>query len=224
MTQTPTNSVERLSAPISRLMFSHYSQLDPEWGFEIGTERSMCGLVCVKSIIDHYNNKSGFDIPHISTLLDAVKAADDNKPNGISHAVEVELLKAQGLVAWRRNWDAPSSDSSWLINNEHYSDEQANALDTQQLEELAFDTIHDRELLSINDALSGENPVITSMKGGFGGNTRDHQVVIVGREFTDDGETFIIMDPEHKPGSTLHAEPIERFFEYFNNRAIFVKQ
>jgi len=224
MTQIPTSNVERLSAPVSRLMFSHYSQLDPAWGFEVGTERSMCGLVCVKSIIDHYNNQSGFDLPHISDLLETVHTADDAKPNGISHAVEVDLLKTQGLVAWRRNWDAPSSDSSWLIENEHYSDEQADAINTQQLEELAFDSIHDRELVSINDALSAENPVIASMKGGFGGNTRDHQVVIVGREFTDDGEIFVIMDPEHKPGSTLHAEPIERFFEYFNNRAIFVKQ
>jgi len=224
MTHISTHAVEKLSSPVARLMFSHYSQLDPKWGFASGTERSMCGLICVKAIIDHYNNKSGFDIPHISTLLAMVDSAHDIKPNGISHAVEVDILKAHNLIAWRRNWEAPSTDSSWLVDNEHYTDEQLRAINTQQLQELAFDSLRERQLLSIDEALNNENPVIASMKAGFGGNSGDHQVVIVGREHSEEGEAFVIMDPEHIPGSTLHIEPLERFFKYFNNRAIFVKQ
>jgi len=204
--------------------FSHYSQLDPQWGFAIGTERSMCGLVCVKSILDYYSHKSGFETPYISTLLAMVDAAHDIKQNGISHAVEVAIFKAHGLTAWRRNWEAPSSDSSWLVQNEHYSNQQVEAVDTQQLHEQTFDSIRERQLVSINEALANENPIIASMKAGFGGNSGDHQVVIVGKEQNEEGEAFVIMDPEHIPGSTLHIEPIERFFHYFNNRAIFTKQ
>jgi len=229
MTTTPTSNPEstaenQAAQAASRLLFPHYSQLDPSWGFEVGTERTMCGLVSVKSVIDHYNGKSGLETPDIKTLLDIVIGANDAKVNGMSHAVEVELLKAQGLVAWRRNWEAPASDPQWFVDNEQYTPEQVAAVTSQQFEELIVDSVPERELLSITASLDEQNPVIVSVKPGFGGNRADHQIVLVGKETSKHGDSFVIMDPEHAPGSTLHTEPVERFFEYFNNRAIFVKQ
>lgn len=219
----PTSENQAAQAA-SRLLFPHYSQLDPSWGFEAGTERMMCGLVSVKSVIDHYNAKLERKTPDIHTLLEIVFDANDTKVNGMSHAVEVEMLKAQGLVAWRRNWDAPSSDVQWFVDNERYTPEQIAAVNTQQLEEYIVDDVQERELLSITRSLDQENPVIVSVKPGFGGNRADHQIVIVTRETTADSDIFVIMDPEHAPDSELNTETVERFFEYFNNRAIFVKQ
>lgn len=228
MTKISTNTFEyseqeQTLATISRLEFPHYSQLDPSWGFEDGTERRMCGLTCTKAVIDHYSELTGVASLPMNEIVTIINDADDEKINGTSHAVEVEILKSQGLVSWRRNWDAPSTDIQWLIENERYSREQVDAISEQQLQELIFDSKHERELASISAALEEGTPVIASVAPGFGGNKADHQIVLLAREITPVGDSLIIMDPEKVPGSSLQVEPVERFLEYFNDRAIFTK-
>jgi hypothetical protein len=203
--------------------FPHYSQLDPAWGFMVGTERTMCGVVCVKAVLDYYAQKNSTALTNMTTLLNIINRVGGTKINGISHAVEVDIFKNHGLVSWRRNWNAPSANTQWLVENENYSNEQLTAVDIQQLAELAFDSKRERELASINAALIDESPVVASVKSGFGGNAADHQIVIVDRRATATSDDFIIMDPEQTPGSSLRTESVQRFFEYFNDRAIFVK-
>lgn len=207
-----------------RLEFEHNSQLDSKWNFEPGTERMMCGLVCLKSVIDYYSDQSGIESPDMDTLVRTVKEANDPKENGTSHAVQVDILKSQGLVAWRRNWDAPSSDTKWLVKNERYLSEQISAIDKQTSYEYRLSTLREQMLVSITNSLAEGNPVIASVQAGFDSNRADHQIVITGKTTTEQGEDFVIMDPIRSPGSSLHTVTVDQFFDYFNNRAIFTKQ
>jgi hypothetical protein len=218
-TQRERQNIER----VPHHAFEHYSQLDPQWGFETGTERKMCGLTCVKAVIDYYGEQTGVRAPSMPSLLETMARKQDSVIQGMNHAVEVDMLKAQGLIAWRRNWDAPSSDVQWLVAHEGYSPEQETAVKIQQDSEQAYATLEERQQASLFKAIESGNPVIASVKPGFGKNHADHQVVLVGVDRNDTGDTFTIMDPEHAPGSNLNTETVERFFIYFNNRAIFME-
>lgn len=228
MNQIATTSFETIDRQTARrnsyqLSFPRYSQLDPEWDFEPGMERHMCSFVSTKALIDYYSEQTGIESPSMDDLIGINERLNDKKPNGMSHAVEVTMLKNQGLVSWRRNWNAPSNDTQWFADHEGYDAEQLAAVDTQQLSELGFDTLQEKQFSSISESLRSENPVIASVKAGFTQNRGDHQVVIIDRKTTEDGECFVIMDPVSKPGSELHVATVHRFFEYFNNCAIFTK-
>ena len=199
--------------------FPHYSQLDQKWGFERGTERSMCGVICTKAVMDFYAQDS--PAPGIEELLNAVHDVNGLKADGIQHAVEVNLLQDQGLLAWRRNWVAPTADPQWLVDNEGYGGDQVLAIQAQLANEQLGRTLAEQELISIQTSLNVHRPVIASMAANFGGNTGDHQVVLVGMS-QDDGQ-ILIMDPEWQPGSEIRVETIARFLEYFNHRAIFTR-
>lgn len=225
---TPENSELTMEVQAAhaatRLMFPRYSQLDPAWGFEAGTERNMCGVISTKAIIDFYCEQSGVETPSMDTLLQQINDAHGFASNGIQHAVEVDVLKSYGLVAWRRNWDTPSSNTEWFIDNEGYSDEQILAIEQQIGVEAAMDTQQQQELAAITASLDNDNPVIVSVKPGFTTNRANHQVVLVDYGATNDGDVFYVMDPVHETGAPLYVEPVEHFFDYFNHKAIFTKQ
>lgn len=213
----PTSSDVKLRVPL-------YSQMDPQWGFEPGTERSMCGIMCLKAFADYYASTTEKIAPLVPQLLDEVNAADGWKGSGIiSHAVEVDILKQLGLVAWRRNWKAPSTDVQWLVENEGYNAEQVAEVTAQQAAESSAASVRDKELMSIRMALAAGNPVIASVRGGFGNNKADHQIVLAGWEDDEGGGNFWVMDPERAPGSRMHKSHVSHFFAHFNNRAIFAE-
>lgn len=205
---------------LSSIHFPQYSQIDPRWEFEPGSERSMCGIVCIKAMIDFYSPDG--QTPTVHELITVVNDSSDQKPNGISHAVEVNLLKSQGLLAWRRNWEAPTADPAWLVENEEYDSEQVEAIKHQLEDESLSRDINEAGLIAIRNSLADRNPVIASVRAHFGGNQADHQVVIT--EMSKDGQSIVIMDPEKQPGFELRTEATDRFLEYFNHKAIFCRQ
>jgi hypothetical protein len=216
-------SVRPISSDI-KLRVPVCSQMDPQWGFEPGTERSMCGIMCLKTFADYYASTTGKIAPLVPQLLDEVNAAGGWKDSGIiSHAVEVDILKGLGLIAWRRNWYAPTIDPQWFVDNEGYNSEQVAEVNAQQAAESSAASVQDNQLRSIQAALMARNPVIASVRAGFGGNTASHQIVVAGWENDEQGGSFWVMDPERPPGSPLQKTKASHFFTYFNSRAIFAK-
>jgi hypothetical protein len=204
--------------------FPDYSQLDSKWGFDPGLERTMCGIVCTKALLDYYGRKQKKPVPAMSSLLETLNNSNAQASNGIKHSVEVDILSKQGLVAWRRNWNAPSTDVQWLVDNEQYTKTQVDQISSQQQPEQLMPSQQTKELFTIAVSLQNENPVIASVKAGFGGNNADHQIVIISSEEENGVTYYKVMDPERPVGSTIHSVPVERFLEYFNNRAIFATE
>ncbi len=180
----------------------------------------MCGVICTKAVIDFY--AQGSPTPNIQELLQTVHDVRGFGENGVLHSAEVNLLQSQGLLAWRRNWVAPTADPQWLVENEGYGHDQVAAIQAQLANEHLGTTLAERELISIQTALNVHRPVIASMAPNFGGNSSDHQVVLVGMS-QDDGQ-ILIMDPEWQPGSEIRVETIARFLEYFNHKAVFTSE
>jgi hypothetical protein len=201
--------------------FPDYSQLDSKWGFDPGLERTMCGIVCTKALLDYYGRKQKKPVPAMSSLLETLNKSNAQASNGIKHSVEVDILSKQGLIAWRRNWNAPSTDVQWLVDNEQYTKTQVDQISSQQQPEQLMPSQQTKELFTIAVSLQNENPVIASVKAGFGGNNADHQIVIIGSEEENGVTYYKVMDPERPAGSTIHSVSVERFLKYFNNRAIF---
>jgi hypothetical protein len=204
--------------------FPDYSQLDSKWGFESGLERTMCGIVCTKALLDYYSRKKKKPAVAMSSLIETLNESKSRVSNGIKHSVEVDVLSSQGLIAWRRNWNAPSNDVQWLIDNEQYTQQQVDKISYQQQAEHTMPSKETQELYSIAVSLQNDNPVIASVRAGFGGNKGDHQIVIIGSEEENGATYYKVMDPERPAGTTIHAVPVDHFFEYFNNRAIFATE
>lgn len=221
MSQPPS---ERPTSSDIKLGVSAYSQMDPQWGFESGTERSMCGIMCLKTLADYYASITEKSAPLVPQLLDEVNAAGGWIGTGIiSHAVEVDILKQLGLIAWRRNWYAPTTDPQWLVENEGYNPEQVAAVNVQQAAESSAASVENNQLRSFQAALAAGNPVIASVRAGFSGNKTTHQIVVAGWENNAHGGSFWVMDPELPPGSPVHKSKASHFFKYFNSRAIFAQ-
>ena len=204
--------------------FPDYSQLDSKWGFEPGLERTMCGIVCTKALLDYYDQKKKRTMTAMGSLLETMNESNSHVSNGIKHSFEVDILSARGLIAWRRNWNAPSTDVQWLIDNEQYTRQQVDKISAQQSAEQSMPSQETRELYSIAVSIQNDNPVIASVRAGFGGNKGDHQIVIIGSEEENGAAYYTVMDPERPVGTTIHSVPVDHFFEYFNNRAIFATQ
>ncbi len=211
----PTNEPETASALSTA--FPRYSQLDPTWDFEPGTERGMCGIVSLKSLLDYHLADTAPDMFELRTLAAATGALQNG---GSRHPGQVDLLNLYGLLGWRRNWRAPSADTQWLVDNEGYSAQQTDAIDTQLLLESQKPS-SDAAVVSIKAAVDEGYPVIASVAKGHYKNRADHQVVVVGIE--PDTDAITIMDPVRSPGSPHHTESLAYFLEYFNQRAIFTK-
>jgi hypothetical protein len=176
--------------------FPDYSQLDNKWGFESGLERTMCGIVCTKALLDYYSWKKKKPAVAMSSLIETLNESKSRVSNGIKHSVEVDVLSSQ----------------------------QVDKISYQQQAEHTMPSKETQELYSIAVSLQNDNPVIASVRAGFGGNKGDHQIVIIGSEEENGATYYKVMDPERPTGTTIHAVPVDHFFEYFNNRAIFATE
>ena len=142
----------------------------------------------------------------------AVKEHTDWWPPG-----QVRVLTSYGLVAWRRNWTAPSQDPMFFEENEGYDAAQMSAVKYQISLEADRRSLADKFLLSLHDSLELGNPVIVSVKSGFSENKENHQVVISGYQAED--RSFFVHDPVRQTGPTKVSE--HYLLEYVNYWAIF---
>jgi hypothetical protein len=201
-----------------------YSQLDTAFGFGEEQARHMCGVVSVKALSDYYNDK--FEIPShdITTLIEAYNHGG-NIEGAIKNSLQVDLLKAQGLTAWRRNWNAVGSDPRWLVDHEGYGPDQFAAVEEQQHAESLFRDKRAQAQLAIVTSLEQNHPVIASVRAGFHLNHGDHHIVLTGIDYEKADEArLIVMDPFRDPTESGYlVVSFDRFFDYFNYRAIFAK-
>lgn len=176
--------------------------------------RQRCGLACLEMIIEY---QLGYQVIAAEIFQRAESYGAINEHNDWWHPGQVRVLDSYGLVAWRRNWIAPSQDPTFLAENEDYDSAQMSAIRHQVNRELDRRSLVDKFLLSLHTALRLGNPIIVSVKSGFSDNTANHQVVIAGYSKVDGG--FFVHDPVQRTGPTLISE--HYLLEYANFWAIF---
>src|SRR3990167_9448639 len=93
-----------------RVSMPQYSQVDQKWGFQAGSERSMCGIICLKACLDHYARFKQ-NLPEPRELFENLKLEHGwDARIGITHAAEIAVLGQHGLLAWRRDWQKPETE------------------------------------------------------------------------------------------------------------------
>ena len=159
-------------------------QLDPLHPIPEKERRTSCAVATAKMLLDHLRPDCGPDFP-FHVVRDCLLLAGGKDTVGHwRHAAQVRFLSSLGLVAWRRNWDAPTQDPQWLADHEAYSPEQLSAIRSQIAAESALIPA-DRPWHSLKAALLASGPVIASVRPGFTSNRQNHQVLIHGCR--DDG-------------------------------------
>jgi hypothetical protein len=197
------------------LKLKHSWQENPELlHVDLMEPRQRCGLACLEMIIEYQLDQH---IPAAEIFRRAVSYEAINDHNDWWHPGQVRVLTSYGLVAWRRNWTAPSQDPTFLEDNEGYSGSQMTAVRYQIGLEADRRSLIDKMLLSVHDALELGNPVIVSVKTGFSDNRENHQIVISG--FNPNNRTFLVHDPVKPEGPVAISE--HYLAEYANYWAIF---
>ena len=222
----PVPEHEDYPKTIDMIEVPHYYQLDPAVVGDEPESRTVCAVVAMKSVIDFYRLSSAQPELPFAELKNMMEQWG-GRLEGSSlwrHDGEVNTLKSLGLTAWRRNWEAPSQDTSYFEEAEGYDAEQMAALDAQTQAEMGLDKRQAAQK-ALCSAIQSGNPVIVSVKPNFTHNKDSHQVVLHGWETSPSGDTLHIEDPivpaqEQAERGTISAD---YFFEYFNYRAIFAQ-
>lgn len=209
---------------MSVLNVRHVWQLDPESGVPLDQRRSVCAPAAVNIVLDYMLGRTGNDSFKVVDIIALMEKAG-GRVNGVGwkHSAGVGALNAHGLIAWRRNWLAPSQDPRHFIEVEGYDDRQVRAFLAQlAAEEQVEGSIEEKALHSIKRSIDDNCPVIASVKAGFSENEGYHQIVIAGYGETDRGEWLDIVDPL-LPADKQTRVGIEYFLSYYKLQSIFVK-
>lgn len=199
----------------TKLTVNHSWQEDPELlHVHLMEPRQRCGLACLEMIIEY---QLGQHVPAAEIFKRSESYEAINEHNDWWHPGQVRVLTSYGLVAWRRNWTAPSQDTTFFEENEGYSVAQMSAVQYQIGLEADRRSLIDKFLLSLHDALELGNPVIVSVKSGFSDNRENHQVVIAGYRSVE--RAFLVHDPVQSAGPSVVDE--HYLAEYANYWAIF---
>ena len=210
----------------------HVWQLDPKHEMPEGTERTICAIACMKIVIDYVlpNEASKISLRKMYTKMKASGAQNEN--SHWKHSDQVDYFKGLGLTSWRRNWKAAGSDPSWLADNEGYDSSQVAMIVKQTKDEKQLDTEatrasnKEKSLLALSESFEADMPVIASVKKDFSTNGQDHQIVLNGM-VTEEGVDYLYFtDPVQDPEVRQEKQKVsvERFFDFFNYRAIFVSK
>jgi len=199
----------------AKIDIHHSWQENPELlGVHLMEPRQRCGLACLEMIIE---SQLGHHVQAAEIFRRAESYGAVNEHNDWWHPGQVRVLTSYGLVAWRRNWTAPSQDPMFFEENEGYDAAQMSAVKYQISLEADRRSLADKFLLSLHDSLELGNPVIVSVKSGFSENKENHQVVISGYQAED--RSFFVHDPVRQTGPTKVSE--HYLLEYVNYWAIF---
>lgn len=187
----------------------YYHQLDPATGLSPKDRSNGCAIVCMKMVLE-YCAQEQIDIVELYQMTE--KLGGRNKKGDWTHAAQVRVLKGQGLIAWRRNWNMARADVAYFTNNEDYDSDQLSALERQN---------QTGAMVAILDSIKKGYPVIVSVKKYFQYEDKRHQVVIIG--FDDDH--LYINDPIAKdPANHPMKVTKDYFLEAFNYQAIFISR
>ncbi len=221
-----TQKGEKAPEPVDTYLdVNHVWQLDPEHNIPEEERRTICAIACMKMVVDYVlPEKAGISLHNMYQAMKESGAQNSNMH--WKHADQVGYFKKLGLVSWRRNWLAPNPDPKWFADNEAYNNQQLVAVSQQMIDESLAGGYTKQALYSIHRSLDSNLPVIVSVKAGFTENKQDHQIVINGYGSDGKNEWLYFIDPVLSPDKHQDKQmvPLERFLEFFNCRAIFVKE
>lgn len=210
----------------------HVWQEDPEHTIPESERRSVCAIACMKMVLDYLKPESITSLK-LDQIFQTIKNYGRSEHEVFRfgyHPHQVEYLKSLGLISWRRNWHAPSNDTTWFVEHEGYNSQQLHAVNEQIQEEQTLISSgyneHDIITHSLLSAFTRHTPVIVSVKPGFSSNKVDHQIVLNGYCNTGNHSYFYYLDPELSPEKNLSKQTIstQNFFAYSRYLAIFVAQ
>lgn len=200
-----------------RLQLKHSWQEDPELlSVHLMEPRQRCGLASLEMILEYFLSH-GIPAEEIFRRAESYHAINDH--NDWWHPGQVRVLTSYGLLAWRRNWTAPSQDPQYFAEHEGYSDLQMHLVRSQIDAEKNIRENSEKLLLALHTSLQGQSPVLLSVRSGFSKNSENHQVVIAG--WLAATRQFLVHDPVHTTGPDLVDEA--KLLEYANYWAIFTR-
>ena len=199
-------------------------QLDPRHPIPEEERRTSCAVATAKMLADHFRPERGESFPFHRVREEMIRAGGKDSCGHWRHASQVRFLAGLGLVAWRRNWNAPGQDPQWLADHENYSPEQVAAVRAQTAAEQALPAER-RPWESLRRMLFAAGPVIASVGPGFTTNRQNHQVVLHGCRFDGETEMVAFADPLEDPrtASVPRETELPRFLAFFNRRAVFAR-
>lgn len=205
----------------------HVWQLDPEHNISEEESKTICAIACMKIVIDYVlpNEASKISLKEMYAKMKDSGAQNEN--SHWKHSDQVDYFKGLGLTSWRRNWVAAGSDPSWLAKNEGYDTSQLAMVNKQVGSEGTHADDKEKSfLISLSESLEADMPVIASVKPEFSTNGQDHQIVLNGMVTQEGVDYLYFTDPVQDPAVRQEKQKVtvERFFRYFNYRAIFVSK
>ncbi|NLG35172.1 MAG: hypothetical protein GX548_07450 [Lentisphaerae bacterium] len=196
-------------------------QLDPAHPIPESERRTCCAVATTLMMLNHFLPAQGVPRSFLHVRNGLLRAGGKNSQGHWQHSAQVAFFATFGLVAWRRNWAAPSQNPQWLADHEGYSPAQLAALRDQTASESPLSAA-ERPWSCLRRSLASIGPVIASVMPGFTTNRQNHQIVLLG--FRSDGPSTVLafLDPLAHPRLHPFESDLPRFLAHFNRRAIFV--
>lgn len=204
--------MNRISIPLR-----HSWQENPELlDVHLMEPRQRCGLASIEMLIEYY---LGRPVPAEEIFRRAESYQAVNEHNDWWHPGQVRVLASYGILAWRRNWTAPTQNPQYFADHEGYGPEQMEAVSKQIASESTMRANSERLVMALRRSLAHHCPVLLSVKSGFSKNSENHQILISG--WDPDALTYEVHDPVHQSGPDVVTEL--RLLEYANYWAIFTR-
>jgi hypothetical protein len=182
----------------------YFSQQDESVSPDL--RRKICGLACVKMIIDYYNPEQEKDINELIEEGNLIGAYDENQNGGLwLHDGLVRLMRNYGISCY------PQEFRSVKVN-----------LETKEFEESKHeDALMQKGIEKIMRFVKKDKPIIASFKAGFSENTDSHLVLITGMKTKKDDNSpiFMVHDPISGPDLEI---TLDHFLKYWKKMVIFV--
>ena len=178
---------------------SQYSDsIEHDW------QNRSCGIACVAMLLGYYNLE---DISPMKLINEGVSIGGYCN-HGWFHESLVRLLRNHGVNAYAQEFRSVD------VNPEQKTFE-ISPLETKMIDEGLAKIIHE---------IDANHPVMVSVAPGFNTNKENHLVLIIGYDFSDKKEKFIIHDPDAATEKQAHSEmsmDIAQIRKFWRKFAIF---
>ena len=178
---------------------SQYSDsIEHDW------QNRSCGIACVAMLLGYYNLE---DISPMKLINEGVSIGGYCS-HGWFHESLVRLLRNHGINAYAQEFRSVN------VSPEQKPFE-ISPLETKMIDEGVAKIIHE---------IDADHPVMVSVAPGFNTNKENHLVLIIGYDFSDKKEKFLIHDPDAATEKQAHSEmsvDIAQIRKFWRKFAIF---
>jgi len=178
---------------------SQYSDsIEHDW------QNRSCGIACVAMLLGYYNLE---DISPMKLINEGVSIGGYCS-HGWFHESLVRLLRNHGINAYAQEFRSVN------VSPEQKTFE-ISPLETKMIDEGVAKIIHE---------IDADHPVMVSVAPGFNTNKENHLVLIIGYDFSDKKEKFLIHDPDAATEKQAHSEmsvDIAQIRKFWRKFAIF---